>query len=148
LTARAARQGQARPALLRERTPIKHRTGENQAEGRYFRAWPFAHPSAHLLIDRPVGPSVKYWIAGYAPSDPATMTLQRPMSQELSYVAGLCRHFVAHRSCQCTTVNDEHASVIVAQGNRISVQKAYKHASCFRDLSLYIGRLGTTELNG
>ena len=59
MTARAARQGQARPALLSERTPIKHRTGENQAEGRYFRAWPFAHPSAHLLIDRPVGPSVK-----------------------------------------------------------------------------------------
>ena len=74
------------------------------------------------------------------------MTLQRPMSQELSYAAGLCRHFVARRSCQCTTVHDEHASVIVAQGNRITVQKAYKRASCFRDLDLYDEWLGT-ELN-
>ena len=77
---------------------------------------------------------------------PPIVTFQRPMPQDISYAAGLCRHFVARRSCQCTTVHDEHASVIVAQGNRITVQKAYKRASCFRDLDLYDEWLGT-ELN-
>jgi len=73
---------------------------------------------------------------------PPIVTFQRPMPQDISYAADLCRHFVARRSCQCTTVHDEHASVIVAQGNRITVQKAYKRASCFRDLDLYDEWLG------